>query len=111
VAAQTHLTTTLADSETTSGAISVPDNYEIAGFVFDAGLDGTAVTFLAGTTYVAVEDDSSTAVSITAEASKVSMLTTAAKVAAIAPLKDFKIVIGTPQTGSTTIRILLRRVA
>lgn len=98
-----------------SEAFMIDEDYVVTGFVFDAALTQTAVTFTAtadGTNYVAVEDSTSAAaVGITAEASKVSMLNTVATKEGIGPLKNFKAVLGGNNTGVTWITALTQKVA
>lgn len=104
---------TIANGQTTSDAIYIDEFNVIVGFLFDSSFDGTTLAFTAApdnsSTFVAVEDDTSTPVTITAAASSVSMLTTAAKVAAVAPLKKLKLVAGS-QTGATTVTVLTQQV-
>lgn len=104
---------TIANGETTSGVVHVDELDVIVGFHFDSAFDGTSLSFTAATdtnnTFVAVEDDASAPISITAAASSVSMLTTAAKIAAVSPLKKLKLV-ATSQTGPTVVTVLTQRV-
>lgn len=106
---------TLAVSETTTPEIGVDEHEVITGFIIDGNLTGTSLSFTAaathGGTFVAVEDDASAAVSVTVATSTVAMLTTPAKIAAIAPLKHFKIVSGSTQaTNPSVITVLTQRV-
>ena len=104
---------TIAAGAATSAAFHISENYVVTGFAFDGALSQTSVSFTAaidGTTYVGVEDDASVTFTITAEASKISMLTTAAKIAAVSPLKDFKVVLGGNNTGATVVTALTQRV-
>ena len=63
----------MAVSGPTSGVITV-DGYSYGGFILPATFDGTAMTFTVcdtyGGTYVALEDSSGNAISLTVEASK-----------------------------------------
>lgn len=106
---------TLAVNATTTDEIDVDEHEVVVGFILDGNLTGTSLSFTAaatdGGTFVAVEDDSSTAVSITVGTSSISMLTTASKIAAISPLKHFKIVSGSTQTTNpSVITVLTQRV-
>ena len=106
---------TLEVGETTTPEIGVDEHEVITGFVIDANLTGTSLSFTAaathGGTFVAVEDDASTAVSITVGTSSISMLTTSSKIAAISPLKHVKIVSGSTQaTADSVITVLTQRV-
>jgi hypothetical protein len=98
------------DSSATSGYVTVADRDVVVGFEFPATFEGTSLTFTTGDGDFAVEDDTSTAVSITVAPGSVSMLTTPTKIAAISPLKKFKLVSGTSQTGACTVNVLLQRV-
>lgn len=106
---------TIAAGTATSSAFNISENYVVTGFAFDAALSQTAITFTAtvdGTNYLVVEDGASVgAIGITGAASTISMLTDTADIAAISPLKNFKVVLGGNNTGATTITAITQKVA
>lgn len=104
----------VANGAATSEAFKIGENYVVTGFHFDASLSQTSISFTAsvdGSTYVPVEDDASVTFTMTGAASTISMLTTPAKIAAVSPLKDFKVVLGGNNSGDTWITALTQKVA
>ncbi len=111
-----YMVATLAVGQTKTDTITVGPREELVGFDIDGNLTGTTFTFESAAsragTFRPVEDDASAAVSITVAANTVAMITTAADVAALAPLKHFKIVSGSTQaTNPSTIKVLTRQIA
>lgn len=104
----------LVVGQTTTPEIGVDEHEVIVGFIIDGNLTGTSLAFTAaathGGTFVAVEDDASVAVTVTVAVSTVAMLTTPAKIAAISPLKHFKIVTTQQATADSEIIVLTQRV-
>jgi hypothetical protein len=97
---------TIANGQTKSAAVPTY-GYVVLGAVFPAELDGTAVTFevsIDGTTFFPLYDSTGGAqVSMTVAASRAFDLPTA-----LASWPYLKFVIGTSQTGATTIPVTMK---
>lgn len=103
------LSATIANGQTVSDAIDL-GGLELVGFFLPSTFDGTSLSLQASThidgTYVAVENGSGSAYSITTAASKYAPI---ADLAVIAGLRFIKLVAGASQSTSDTVITLAVR--
>lgn len=102
---------TIADSGTTSTALTLPESYYLAGIIKDTTLDTSiAVTFtvsMDNVTYSPLYDTAGVAVSYTVQAATAEAITIPPTV--FYPWKYIKFVVADAQTGISTIQCVLRQ--
>lgn len=100
----------ISESTTVQDDVIEVGNHKLFSFQFGT-ITSTAMTFQAsydGTTFVALNDDAGTAISITVASDKVVAVTDSAKSMALAAVQLLKCVMGSVEAADRTIEVVLK---